>query len=54
MDKKLSRDIEKELEEISFRSYAVYVEGKLISLQSLLMLFNRPRGAGERYSALYK
>ena len=30
MDKNPERDIEKELDEISFRSYAVYVEGKLL------------------------
>ena len=30
MDKNPERDIEKELDEISFRSYAVYIEGKLL------------------------
>jgi putative nucleotidyltransferase with HDIG domain len=30
MDDKLKRDIEKELEELSFQSYAVYIEGKLL------------------------
>jgi putative nucleotidyltransferase with HDIG domain len=31
MDKNSKRDIEKELDEISFRSYAIYIEGKLLA-----------------------
>lgn len=31
MDKNPERDIEKELDEISFRFYAVYIEGKLLA-----------------------
>ena len=31
MDKDLKREFDKELQEISFRSYAVYLEGKLLA-----------------------
>ncbi len=47
MDKKLSRDIEKELDEISFQSYAVYIEGKLLA-SSLKMGKETPVGGNEK------